>query len=268
MYRHVAEDHALSNTPILLRARIPREQVERNLDGSLARGLPSAFNLSPGRYAAVCGGGPSLALYHGERPCVALNGAVQRVAADYAITFDPSPQNAAWYADALPTTKYLVGSRADPSVFDALRNRHVSIWHVNDTPEAERGLLPMVGFGSSVGIRSICLLYALGVRWFDIYGMDSCVVDGSHHAYPQAWNDTDDVLTWTIDGREFQGSPWHMQQVHDFDRMLTMMPDARFRSHGDGAITWLLQRLRDKGIASCDDVAPGVETEALAGVDS
>lgn len=108
-----------------------------------------------------------------------------------------------------------------------------------------------IGAGTTVGIRSIYLMYAMGYREFDIYGFDSCYDGDDGHAYEQTLNRGERVIEVTVGDRKFRAAPWMVTQTHNFlETMehLTAMGCA-FTIHGDG----LLQYAAQIGLIPIDD---------------
>jgi hypothetical protein len=60
--------------------------------------------------------------------------------------------------------------------------------------------------GSTVVLRSLCLLRMLGYHKIHVYGMDSCVFpDKYHHAYEQTENDDRPTMTiYVAKGTEWE----------------------------------------------------------------
>lgn len=100
-----------------------------------------------------------------------------------------------------------------------------------------------IGSGSSVGIRSIFLLYALGYRKFSIYGYDSSYVGESGHAYDQKLNDNEKTIEIEIKGRKFKSAPWMVSQAHEFLEVVSLLTDkgCEFTVHGDGLLQHMVK---------------------------
>lgn len=181
-----------------------------------------------------------MSLYDGAGPCMALNGAIRKVKADYALCCDMSPNCASFYADVPRETKYLIASRCDPATFDALADRDVRLWHVNDTPEIELALTPRIGAGPSVGLKSLVMAAMLGYNELDVYGLDACYIDGRHHAYPQDWA-IDDTKEVEIEGRTFLTTVPHLRQLECFVDNARELRESgiTIRVHGEGMIAWV-----------------------------
>jgi hypothetical protein len=112
-----------------------------------------------------------------------------------------------------------------------------------------------VTIGTTVAIRAISLLRLLGFQSFDIFGLDSCWLDGQHHGYQQPENDRDKcVEVWLRpQGRDdlaqrFVCAPWHMKQAYDFQQLIRERGnDFRINVRGDGLIAAIMRIAADLG---------------------
>jgi hypothetical protein len=116
----------------------------------------------------------------------------------------------------LPTVdrcKYVLGSQCHPDTVKAVPADRSYLWQVtNDEeyrPTIERlwgaegtDWFPVPG-GSTVTLRALCGLLLLGFRRIHVYGLDSCMVGDSHHAYEQTENDA----APTVEVRVGEGTP-------------------------------------------------------------
>lgn len=109
-------------------------------------------------------------------------------------------------------------SQCHPTVFDKAKN--VVLWH-----SLSDGILeiignntndPLVGGGSTVGMKSIALAFILGYRNFHLYGMDSSYEDGENHAYKQSLNDGERTLEVEMNGKKYFTAAWMCSQVESF----------------------------------------------------
>jgi len=105
----------------------------------------------------------------------------------------------------------------------------------------EHTWFPVFG-GSTVMLRALPLLAMLGIRKMHIYGFDSCVVDGRHHAYPQAENDGAPLMEIELEGRTFICQHWQAYQAQEFADEVKMLPeDVQLNVVGDGLIAHILK---------------------------
>jgi SAM-dependent methyltransferase len=151
--------------------------------------------------------------------------------------------------------QYFISSHCNPSVFDKVPHDRTFLWSVSLSKEdievtkehygeMYKDWFPCPG-GSTVALRTICLLRMLGFNKIHIYGMDSCNFD-EHHAYEQKENDNKQEFTMTVGGgtpyeKKFKCNGWHVYQAKEF---LAMMPrilmDCDLAVHGDGMIAYML----------------------------
>jgi hypothetical protein len=105
----------------------------------------------------------------------------------------------------------------------------------------EREWLPIYG-GSTVMLRALPLMRALGYHKFHVYGFDSCLRAGEHHAYSQAENDNAKRLELTVGGQSFVCTPWMWSQAHEFVELIRAMGELfDMEVYGDGLIRHILQ---------------------------
>lgn len=216
---------------------------------NIRRGLPQAQPYQPNNMTAllVCGG-PSLestqqelvqAYWEGGK-IIAVNGAYQwcienNLKPSAAIVLDAREFNSRFIEREVPGCKYLLASQCHPATFELCRSRETIIWHACTGGDDEVALLKEYYFdrthpvtlGTTVGVRAISLMRMLGWQHFDIFGLDSCWLDGRHHAYGQAENDRDLRIKVKLIAKggehlaeEFHCAPWHMKQAEDFQQLI------------------------------------------------
>lgn len=245
------------------------EQVAR----SIRRGHPQVWGqpIQADRVALV-GGGPSLAateaelvdlVHHGAK-VVTVNNAhrwclARNIRPSAHIVLDARPRQAHFVEPAIPRCHYLLASQCHDDTWNAVAGREVRIWHAG-APDGElKPLLdayylghwqPIVG-GTTVIMRALMLLRCLGYLRFDLFGVDSCYLDGQHHAYPQPENDSDRRLTVNVTppghperARAFTCAPWHIKQLECFlETIRTNGETFAARVHGDGLLAFALREL-------------------------
>lgn len=243
------------------------EQVARNIRRGLPQAQPHAPN--PATALLVCGG-PSLA--SSERDLaraqwaggkiVAVNGAYQwcidrNLKPSAAVMLDARAFNARFVAEPVEGCKYLLASQCHPDTFDLCRDRETVIWHACSAGDAELELLVdyyfgrthPVTLGTTVGVRTISLLRMLGFQRIEAFGLDSCFLDGGHHAYAQGENDRDRPMpVWLRPkGRDdkaqrFMCAPWMIKQAEDFMQLVRERGDLfQMNVHGPGLIAAILR---------------------------
>jgi hypothetical protein len=229
----------------------------RNVRSALDRGLPTLAGCrAHGATLSVAAGGPSLAdtYQHLTGQIAAVNGSCgwlidHGVIPNLCGVLDPG-EHMADVIRADRRVRYYVASVCDPSVFDKLRDCHVTLWHATGFPGTAETIPPnslLIGTGCTMGLRWLTLGYALGFRRFDFHGLDSSFRDGETHAYKDHGNRPEDVIT--VHGRKTRTN--YTEQVTDFFDALerAKMPDIEpleIQIHGDG----LLQDECDRRLGS------------------
>lgn len=207
----------------------------------------------------IVGGGPSARILRGVidnfrcrgTPIMALNGALkwlesEGIPSNYHVMMDARPENFD-FISADSRAQKLYASQCHPSVTRAAD----VLWHAGMV-DVER-ILPagtpdlIVGGGSTVGLKAICLAHLLGYKRVVLFGYDSCYHAGKHHAYDQSLNDGERVLDITIPGipGEWKCSPWQVQQAQEF---IFLMPHAMAAGlevdvYGEGLIPAIATRM-------------------------
>ena len=191
----------------------------------------------------LVGGAPSLAqdietiraLRSQGVKLVCLNNAYQ-FCLDHGITpsafvmVDARPFNTRFVENVVPDCKYFIASQCDPGVFAKLPKEQTYIWHTS--AEEIRDILlenyelcyPVPG-GSTVLLRAIPLFRMLGFKRFHVFGCDSCLEDGAHHAYSQPENDEQPVIPVRVGDKEFMCHPWMVSQAREFIDLVGCMGD-------------------------------------------
>ena len=148
------------------------------------------------------------------------------------VMVDARPFNVRFVENTIPDCKYFIASQCDPSVFEALDKvrDQTYIWHTSaeEIQEALQEVYPRcypVPGGSTVLLRAIPLFRMLGFKRFHIFGCDSCLEDGAHHAYEQQENDDQLVMPVRVGGKEFKCNPWMVSQAREFIDLIGCMGD-------------------------------------------
>jgi hypothetical protein len=204
--------------------------------------------------AVVVGGGPSMkpllpmiaGLKNSGATVFALNGVIPTlklvdVTPDYFVLLDAREENLAFLHPELPLHN-LIASQCPPSIFDALEDSAVTVWHPN-YPGIEDHIGPgryaLIGGGSTVGLQAMSIAYALGFRTLHLFGFDSSYGKGGEgHAYPQAQNDADQRETFNVGGQEYVAAPWMARQAVEFQTLAVKLAedDTEIHVHGEGLL--------------------------------
>jgi len=143
--------------------------------------------------------------------------------------------------------KYFISSQCHPSVFENLKDNKVWIWHCAGDDNFDllkevygEEYYPIMG-GATVALRAVHLLRMLGFPKFEMYGFDSCIMEG-HHAYEQSENDGEEVLDVVVSGKEFLCTAAHYHQAKEFVDMISKTGEHYdLAVHGDGLISHIIK---------------------------
>jgi uncharacterized Rossmann fold enzyme len=228
--------------------------------------------------AVVCAGGPSMKDHlsdigwhaRNKAKIITVNNAwrtlVDRgIKPRIHIMLDARPENAEFVKDAPDGMRFFLASQCHDDVFEALADRDVVVWHngwgTNEPlwnellPYHDSKPIIIVPGGCTVGLRALWLCAFSGFRKIHVYGMDSSYADdGSHHAYPQALNDGEQVFDVAMGGKTYRCAPWMSRQAVEFEQTWHDLknfrtPDGRHEPvrlmvHGKGLVPDMARALR------------------------
>ena len=255
---------------------VPEETILANIASAIRRGLPQVWQQRPNP-SVVClvGGGPSLiATEHELRDLsfdpnvevVTVNGAYRwcidrNIRPSAQVVVDARASNARFLDPYVPECRYYLASQAHPDAFDRVMDRRwVGLFHAvggsDEDDTAAKQLLhdyylgrwQGVAGGSTVTTRAIGLLRMMGYLRFHLFGVDSCWMDGLHHAYAQPENEHDRRYRVSMSpsghedrAREFFCAPWHVKQFQDLLRFIRLSGDSFLLNvHGTGLLAHAL----------------------------
>jgi len=159
---------------------------------------------------------------------------------------------------------YMISTHCHPKVFEKLPHDRTYAWHVSldraglavtkeHYGELYKDVFPCPG-GSTVALRSLCLLRMLGLNKVHIYGMDSCNFnDAGHHAYDQPENDGRRQFPMTVargsaQEKQFQCEDWQVFQAREFIQMIPrVLTDCNLAVYGEGLIAYMLNTAAEYG---------------------
>lgn len=159
----------------------------------------------------------------------------------YHVDCDPREHKAKMLKKPHRDISYLMASVCHPEFWNVLKGKQVRLWHLingddMDTVEwvaknHHEGIDSMIGGGSSVGMRAMNVLSALGYRRFRFYGFDCSFVDkqyaGEHLGKQQA-------KTFVRAGdRVFVTTRQLLQTAIEMEKFIETQ-DAEIVFHGDG----------------------------------
>lgn len=233
------------------------ETLRANVAASVARGLPefAAGAVNAGTLCIV-GGGPTAAAHIEElrarkqngHVIWALNGAAawlqsHGIAPDGQWIVDARALNARFVREAPGVPRFLA-SQCAPETFDA-SDSPVTIWHdLNGAEFLPAGAL-MIGGGSTVGLKALAAGFVAGFRRIHLFGMDSSLSDGAHHAYSQPENDRDGVIAVHGEGVEFRSTPWMFRQAEDFQQIAARLAadGCEIHVHGHSLLAYVAAQM-------------------------
>lgn len=250
---------------------VPEETVRWQIQRNVCRGEKQVVaHLPNDNEIALCCGGPSLetefdtlqsVLATGAKP-VAVNGTHdwlldRGITPSAQVLCDAREHNKRFVQRPVETCKYFLGSQCHPAVYDTLDGQDVYQFHVylgigeEQIARGALGAVPMIVGGSTVGSRAFHLFRVLGFRKFHVFGMDSCYMDGRHHAYPQKENDFDHDVEFEVAGEKFIGDIWMLHQFKDFLAITIAIGDLfQVKVYGNGAIATAMEYIANTGDVS------------------
>lgn len=209
----------------------------------------------------LLGGGPSLNDFEADiiekrksgMPLITTNGSYhwcleRGLKPSAQVMVDARPFNKRFLEPVIPDCKYLVASQCDPEAINHLPKDQTYLWHSCSDEKTlayittvQKELVWPTPGGSTVMLRSLMLLQALGFFKIHVYGMDSCIRE-SHHAYEQKENDEDITVTIRTKEREFICAPWMAIQAREFKQMAELMDESvELAVYGDGLIATMIR---------------------------
>ena len=269
----------------MIRLNTPDGEILWNIKQSLLRKVKQVSAYPPNdKEIALVAGGPSLEdtfdeltdlmLTKGVKP-VCMNGTHdylldRGIRPSAMVVCDARSLNVKYVTRPQEKTKYFLASQCNPAVYDALDGYDVYQFHLlqgigeRKLVGKERGLVPWIVGGCTVGLRTIHLMRVLGFCKMHIFGMDSCRLNGKHHAYKQTQNDYRETQEFTIGDRTFVFDHWGLAQMEGFVNMTKSLGDLfELKFYGDGAIAHLVNTIAETGINPLEGQAHGRECVGL-----
>ena len=229
--------------------------LANNVRTNAARGLTQC---TPQRKHAqaltLLAGGPSLNQFEDKikelaLPVICTNGTYnwcleRGIRPSGLIIVDAGPNTLKFLPTVIPDCRYMFASQVHPELFDKVPADQATIWHNESSPEIEAELDAVYGAemwysvfgGRTVTLRAMSLLRMLGWRTQHVFGLDSCLLKGEHHAYNQTENDHDALETVQVGEKKFVCTPWMAGQARDFEIQRAAQPDLALTIYGDGLI--------------------------------
>jgi len=209
----------------------------------------------------ILGGGPSLNDHLDEIrqkraegvKLITLNGAYNwavenGLTPSATIIVDAREFNKRFTKPVLDECKYLIASQCHPAVLEGLPKERTYLWHVmgsiTDSSVVDKYFPARfhIPGGSTVLLRAIPLLRMLGYHRFHLFGCDSCLTEGVHHAFSQPENDDRAIVPLMVTGgRTFYCHPWMASQAREFVTMIQKLGETfDMVVHGDGLLSHII----------------------------
>lgn len=156
------------------------DTIRQHIAHSTSLGLREA--IEPGQALNIVATGPSARNVHGtlDGPTLALNGALGFYPdPEFYACCDPQALVADFLTNPPAGTTYYVASKCHIAVFNALRDRDVRLWHIDDYVPSG------VSCAVSITLTAMNLFARMGWRKFNVYGWDACFTGDQHHANNQ-----------------------------------------------------------------------------------
>lgn len=163
----------------------------------------------------------------------------------YHVECDPRPHKADNIEKAHPDVVYLLASAVHPAVIEKVRRGggQMRLWHVGagdhtmkliDGKGEKRGTV--VGGGSSVGLRAIPLLYALGYRDLAIFAMDCSFADDGRQWAGKHSGKLKKAVSVKCGDRIFMTSPVLLGYATQFFETVQKVDGIEYELFGDGLL--------------------------------
>lgn len=243
----------------------PPVDGRENILAALARGLPE---FEPALYPhdgtmVVCGSGPSLPSFLDEiraerakrRPIVAVKGAHDFLVKNgiepnlfISVEAKPRLENVRLKN---PNTLYMLSGRCSPELYSWLSDCNVMTFHTYADKEStipELAGKPLIGGGTTSGLRAVTLGYLMGFAKFAMYGFDSCLAYDLRKRYDSApmqpWQITD---RW-VRGRRFICNAAMAMQADECQEYMKVFPDLSMDFKGDGLLAAIWAERKRRGL--------------------
>jgi len=237
-----------------------RDQVRHNIAQGWDQVIPHPTNTQE---VMILGGGPSLQRFLPHITKLRKNG-VKLVTLNNAYNWcldnalipsatfmiDAREFNNRFTKPVVDECKYILASQVHPTVLEGLPKDRTLLFHtapqmikdILDEYYGEGAWYPVPG-GSTALLRAIPLFRMLGFKRFHLFGCDSCLENGAHHAYSQPENDKGMVVPVTVNGgKVFYAHPWMVAQAKELVSIIAWMGDEiELEIYGDGLLAHILE---------------------------
>jgi 6-hydroxymethylpterin diphosphokinase MptE-like len=247
-----------------IRVNVSDDDFYRNIEHACLLDLPWLQVGSQNELLAVLvGGGPSLAenlallrrLYESGARFWAMNGSAiwlekHGLHAHNHVLLDARPGNVRFLDYDRSGVHFFIASQCDASIFEALKDVEVTLWHSNSEGVAEltgERETALIGGGTTVGLQTASIAFASGHRSFAFFGYDSSYRGDDGHAYAQPENDEDALVEIFAGARKFRCAKWMAHQAEEFQDVARQLMQAgcQVSVHGDGLLPYVARVLSE-----------------------
>lgn len=166
---------------------------------------------------------------------------------DFHVEADPREHKAGMLTKANDKTEYLIASACHPKVFETLKGRKVRLFHYDNGPEmrwwhaSNAPHTPLIGGGSTVGLRAFEIAHVLGYRTLDVHGMDSSFDGHKQWAGEHTGRRKEAFQVQTETGKKFWTSSLMVQAARECCAFV-LNHDIKIRFRGNGMIREMLKQ--------------------------
>lgn len=149
-------------------------------------------------------------------------------------------------------TEYLIASTCHPKVLTHLEGFNVKLWHVFDSTEQGKRLLPhgdwAVTGGCDVGMRAMALAAFMGFRDLHCFGIDGCARDSKHASdHPLAIKDGFSECEYPEgSGKTYRTTAGLLEAAKQVFYELDQLPRVRATFHGEGLVQDMAKAYKPK----------------------
>jgi len=233
------------------------EQIKKAVDRVKGRIQPGEKKNEP---IAVVGFGPSLnetwEQIRNFKHVISCSGAhkflVDRgITPTYHLEVDPRSHKVQLIGEPRKEVEYLIASTCHPKVFDHLEGYNVKLWHVFNSTEDGKRLLPhgewAITGGCDAGLRALTIAAFLGYRDLHVFGLDGSAREEKHAAdHPLKVKKFDEVEYPEGSGIIYQTTAGMLEAARQIWHELDQLPAVKATFYGDGLIQAMAKDYKPK----------------------
>lgn len=168
------------------------------------------------------------------------------------VEVDPRAHKVALIGPPHKDTTYLIASTCHPAVFNHLQDYNVVLWHVFDTAEEGKRVLPpgewaLTG-GCGVGLRTMTIARFFGFTEQHIFGMDGNEGPTGKHAAVHP-SQAKQSFSTEYKGKTYYTTPAFLEAARTTFHELDMMPDVKATFYGEGLVQAMAKDYVPKPVA-------------------